>query len=1702
METVSAIRATLASPAFPNPAAPVEIRSYAPGEVRVIRRNGKVTGFDAGKISVAIAKAFLAVEGHSAAASRRIHETVEELTDQVVRALFRRLPSGGTIHIEDIQDQVELALMRSEHQKIARAYVLYREEHARLRAEKAKDAQDAQDADPMQVTLADGTRRPLDEARLRRVVAEACAGLAHVDGGWIIEETRRNLFDGVPEKDVALALVMTARTRIEQEPNYSQVSARLLLDTVRREALSFLGHGKHAATQAEMAERYPEYFADYVKRGVELELLSPELARYDLERLGTALQSERDLQFTYLGLQTLYDRYFIHSNDGQRFELPQAFFMRVAMGLAIAEIDREERAVEFYHLLSSFDFMSSTPTLFNAGTLRPQLSSCYLTSVPDNLEGIYSAIKDNALLSKYAGGLGNDWTRVRGLGAYIKGTNGKSQGVIPFLKVANDTAVAVNQCFAPETPIFTADGVKAMRDIEIGDLALGISGTYREVTDKMVYNQRDPMVSVDVKHGIEPLRVTAGHPFWAIAGVPMEQSDARTLAWLEKGKVGPAWIEAGQLKKGDYVGQAIPREIIPVPAFDEDDARLYGILLGDGHLSKDGKEWGVSGNPQRDEHLEFVRAYLDEKGIHFWETCWGETYGQIRWATGLGALRDGTTGRIVGTSAQSLPFLREDLYDDQGRKRISRRFSHLPPAQTLALIKGLLETDGGVSRGKEIYFTNISQALAEGLRYQLLRLGIPAAGQYRERDNAHIGLRSDGSEIQFNGVCKAYDLRIPAAPEIAALVKCREIAKRNWIVHNGCVFSRVRKVEPMAPCPFVIDLKVEGDESYMTANALVHNGGKRLGAVCAYLETWHLDIEEFLDLRKNTGDDRRRTHDMNTANWVPDLFMKRVAEEGPWTLFSPDDVPDLHDATGAAFEKAYLAYEEKIERGEISLYKRIPALTLWRKMLSMLFETGHPWIAFKDPCNLRSPQQHVGVVHSSNLCTEIALNTSDNEIAVCFPKGTSILTSDGQKPIEECDGANVYVPFSADFRVQQRFLKAKLIPQGRKQVYELKTKNGIVIEATEDHPFLVQWPVVRDEPKAYEWKKLKELNVGDFLACPLTGPVFADTGIQDEDFTAAGWMQGDGWMTSSYGVCFGAHETHAQAFVLPILDRWHQESELGHNAPHANPPTPYVQPNGVVTWHTQRQGFIAHVKNRFGFDKATGSDKRIGRPVKAAAPNQIASFLSGLYSADGCVMHDKRRAKGGVIISLASASLTLLRDVQMLLKPFGVHGRIRGCHVAGREGRWQGQLEILGGFSILNFARFIGFSLSPAKQQKLAEALPLLSTKSALQHTAIVSITVKDNQEVFDLALEEDHNFLANGLSVHNCNLGSVNLAAHIVENGALDSEKLAKTVSIAMRMLDNVIDINYYSVPQARRANLRHRPVGLGIMGFQDALYKLRIPYASEAAVQFADRSMELVSYHAIRASADLAEERGAYSTFEGSLWSKGILPIDSIELLEQGRGDYLQQDRSQTLDWDALRERVKTIGLRNSNTMAIAPTATISNIVGVSQSIEPTYQNLFVKSNLSGEFTVVNPFLVRDLKERQLWDAVMINDLKYYDGSVSKIERIPEDLKQLYATAFEIDPRWLVEAASRRQKWIDQGQSLNLYMSEPNGKKLDALYKLAWVRGLKTTYYLRSMGATHVEKSTLADGKLNKVRVDALEEMPPPKLCLIDNPECEACQ
>jgi ribonucleoside-diphosphate reductase alpha chain len=938
---------------------------------QIIRRNGAVVPFEPAKIAVAMMKAFLAVHGTQGAASASVREVVDALTQAVVRALMRSRPGGGTFHIEDVQDQVELGLMRGGHHEIARAYVLYRERRTQERAH-VKEQQTP--TTPALHVMEGGQRVPLDIHHLQALINDACMGLsADVKPDPILAETMRNLYDGVPMDEVYKAAILATRTLIEKDPDYTYATARLLMHTIVREVLN------QEVAHSDMGQHYADYFPQFIQKGVDNDLLDERLLQFDLKRLGQALKADRDLKFDYLGLQTLYDRYFLHVRK-QRIELPQAFFMRVAMGLSLDEIDRETRAIEFYEVLSSFDFMSSTPTLFNSGTLRSQLSSCYLTTVPDHLDGIYESIKENALLSKFAGGLGNDWTRVRALGSHIKGTNGESQGVVPFLKVVNDTAVAVNQ------------------------------------------------------------------------------------------------------------------------------------------------------------------------------------------------------------------------------------------------------------------------------------------------------------------------------------------------------------------------------------------GGKRKGAVCTYLETWHLDIEEFLELRKNTGDDRRRTHDMNTANWIPDLFMRRVMEKGEWTLFSPSDVPDLHDLFGSAFEKAYIAYEEKARRGEIKPSKTVQATDMWRKMLSMLFETGHPWITFKDACNVRSPQQHAGVVHSSNLCTEITLNTSDTETAVC--------------------------------------------------------------------------------------------------------------------------------------------------------------------------------------------------------------------------------------------------------------------------------------------------------------------------------------------------------------------------------NLGSVNLSQHLKDgpNGKeLDHDKLKRTITVAMRMLDNVIDINYYAVKKARDSNLRHRPVGLGVMSFQDSLYEMRIPYASQAAVEFADTSMEAICYFAYWASTELAKERGKYSSYKGSLWDRGLLPLDTLDMLTQERGGYVEVDRSATLDWDALRKKIAKDGMRNSNCVAIAPTATISNIIGVDASIEPCFGNLSVKSNLSGEFTVINSYLVRDLKRLGLWDDVMVMDLKHFDGSLRPIDRVPQDIKALYATAFEVETTWLVEAAARRQKWIDQAQSLNIYMAGASGKKLDETYKLAWLRGLKTTYYLRTSSAQQVEKSTVQAGSHNAVSssgastsgMSALEAAAAAaqaqmnaipatdiKFCGVDDPTCESCQ
>ncbi|MCH2371261.1 MAG: ribonucleoside-diphosphate reductase subunit alpha [Pirellulales bacterium] len=933
--------------------------------------DGRIVPFEDSLIARAISNAFRA-ELNLAETQPLEDVTLEEIArmaESIISEMGPLATAGEGIGVEKVQDLVEMELMRRGHYRIARRYIVYRSEHAKVRALRAPESEvEAEESVRLQVTLEDGSRVSFDENRVRRRLVMACQGLEEIcNADDLLEEVMRQVFDGISSTEIYRSMILASRSRIERDPAFDVVSSRLMLMVIYNDALG-------SAPEFDKVEGiYRDQFEHYIIDGINASRLDPVLREYDLATISAALKPERDHKFKYLGLQAIFDRYLLHI-EGRRIETPQYFWMRVAMGLAIREGEqKEERAIQFYNILSQFRFTSATPTLFNSATNHPQLSSCYLSTVSDDLSHIFKCVSDNAMLSKWAGGLGNDWTNVRATNSHIKGTNGQSQGVIPFLKVVNDTAVAVNQ------------------------------------------------------------------------------------------------------------------------------------------------------------------------------------------------------------------------------------------------------------------------------------------------------------------------------------------------------------------------------------------GGKRKGAVCSYLETWHLDVEEFLDLRRNTGDERRRTHDMHTANWIPDLFMKRVRDKAEWTLFSPDEVSDLHDLYGKEFEERYEEYERKAETGELRMARKVDSVELWRKMLTRLFETGHPWITWKAPSNIRSPQDHSGVVHSSNLCTEILLNTSPEETAVC--------------------------------------------------------------------------------------------------------------------------------------------------------------------------------------------------------------------------------------------------------------------------------------------------------------------------------------------------------------------------------NLGSINLANH-VKDGKLDLEKLGETVTVAMRMLDNVIDINYYPTAEAESSNRRHRPVGLGIMGFQDALFKLGIGYASDAAVEFSDRSMEAISYYAIQASSDLAGERGTYSSYVGSKWDRGILPIDSLELLEEQRGIHIEVDRSVTLDWDSLRKKLTENGMRNSNVMAIAPTATISTIVGVCQSIEPVYKHLYVKSNLSGEFTQVTTDLVEELKGRGLWDSDMVEALKYYDGSVQEIERVPADLKARYHTSFEVDPEWIIKCAARRQKWIDMGQSLNLYLAEPSGKKLHNMYMSAWEKGLKTTYYLRTLAATQVEKSTVdinkfgvqprwmksqsASADIEVNREVAATEMPATAVtsaCSLDD-DCEACQ
>jgi len=1656
--------------------------STAQTSFRVIRRNNQVVPWNEQKVEIAIRKTFLSLQRDSAPAVRITAAVAERV--QASKQVF--------LHIEEIQDMVQEELMKAGHYKVAEAYILFRADRASAREHAPADPSlpVAPALTPGQGTMvvvkkANGENAFWDGADLRKRIEFARIGLdLCLTNDQIEQEIRRSVYDQISQKDLDSTIILNSKTLIERDADFAKFAGRIQLTYIYEEVLGWDilrdGIGK-------LKEFHQRAFRKYLEHGVAIKRLNPRLLEYDVSKLAAALDPSSDLEFDFLGIQTLYDRYLIVdkvSKPSKRIETPQFFWLRVAMGLFLDEKgEREIRVAALYSLYKTRRFCSSTPTLFNSGTLHSQLSSCYLYTVDDSIEGIFQrGIAENAYLAKWAGGLGGSWTAVRGTGAYIGGTNGESQGVIPFLKLHNDLLCAVNQCFAGDTVVHTADGPKPIVGVKVGDLVLGHSGTYREVTEKFAYDQHDPMVAVKIKHSLTPIKVTAGHPFFAIQGVPMEQGNARTMRWLADNKVRPDWVDAGKLQRGDYVAQVIPTQIVPVPGFSENDARLYGILLGDGHLSKNGRQWGVSGHPAKDAHIEFVRAHLTKLGIHFWETTRGTTYLQIHWAAGFGAVRDGTTGRITGAGASTMPFDHSDLYDENGNKRISRRFAHLPLPQTEALIQGLIETDGGVSRQKEIYFSSSSRPLAEGIRYQLLRLGIPSGGQYRRRDHTHTGKRSDGSIVEFNGFGDCYDVRIPAVMELAALVGIRPIGKRNWLTYDGCVYTRIRDVKNIEPEAFVFDLKVEGDETYMTSAALVHNGGKRRGSGCAYLETWHNDIFEFLELRKNTGDDRRRTHDMNTANWIPDLFMKRVEARQPWTLFRANEVKDLHDLYGKRFEDRYAHYETMAEAGKI-FGQKIEALDLWKKMLSMIFETGHPWITFKDACNIRSPQDHVGVIHSSNLCCMTAdqrVVTSEGLVTVGYlfeqarkralvdPSGRGVLTDEVVNTVYGRSG-----PVSAG---------PMLLPRPDAPIVRIRTKEGYTHKVTPDHKV---WVVGRG------WVEAQALQRGELIEIQQAEGLWGTEHRADEALLC-GVIAGDG--------TFGVRESGS---LSVSVDLWSQEFPLIPELEAAMARVLKTAAEPLRTTSTVEPVFVGNeYKRRLSSAPLARALSRLGftRETKLKVPDFVwrgdretaGQYLRGLYAADATV-----ESSGEITTcSLASVDESFLGEIQILLANFGIKSsltqmRDRGLTEmpdghGGVKEYWQNALwrlavtsirgcrileNLTGLGSLRGNGRFLENLEKPGYVQKM--------------YATFEGLEQLPNEDAYCLQVfTEEHSWTVNGLITKNteitlntsneetavCNLGSVILDSHLLPDGAIDHPKLRETIRTAVRALDNVIDINFYPTEAAKRSNLRHRPIGLGLMGLANTLYVKGVAFASPEAVEFNDEAMEAMAYYAYEASSDLAAERGTYSTFHGSKWERGILPQDSLDLLEQERGVKIDVPRTSRMDWAPVRAKIAAQGMRNSNVLAIAPTATISNITNTSPCIEPTYKNLFVKSNLSGEFIVLNPFLVKDLKGRGLWDQDMIDNLKYFDGEVKDIERIPEDLKAKYLTAFDVDPKWIVEAAARRQKWIDQSQSVNLWIKTPDLKTLSHMYRHAWRAGLKTTYYLRSLGASAIEKATIS--------------------------------
>lgn len=1115
----------------------------------------------------------------------------------------------------------------------------------------------------MQVTKKNGSLEELNIDKITAAAKFACRDLENVSPDDVVMSTTLKFFDGIPTSDIQNALIISAAQKVSEERNYTFVAARLMMMNNFKEVTGG-------------SLRYPGLEKTIIT-GIEENRFDKRMLRFNMDDLNDAIVQERDSLFDFVGMSTLTERYLMRKEPlrdekvGRLFELPQHFWMRVAMGLSLnfdSEEERTEAAIRYYDRLSSLEFVSSTPTLFNSGTNFSQMSSCYGNFVGDSLideGGIYPKMTECAALSKYAGGIGTCWTGVRSMGGHIRATNGRSSGIVPFLKVYNDTSVAVNQCFAPETLIYTSNGIKPISEVEPGvDLVLTGQGDYRAVEEKLDYNQEAPMLKVTLKHSIESTRVTDAHPYWAIKGVAPEQSIERTLKQIDSGKLSADWTPAGDLEVGDYIGITIPSEVVVAEGFDADIARLYGIMLGDGHVRKDGdkcREFGVSFNRDKGEkHLGFVTSLLEKLGVSYWITeSKNSSLTQVRWTynakTEVG--RDAETGRLTEKENQScLPFGYEDLYNEQGDKFISPRLSHLPPNQAKAIVRGLIETDGCVSRGKEITFHNTSRVLVEGLRYQMLRFAVPTAGNMRYRNYDHETMRSDGSiaRIKSSGVC--YDLRIPAVDWLAKFFGVPALTKRNWFILADRVFTRVKSVEAIEEDKpqVVYDLRVDTVKSYTLTDGLVHNGGKRKGAFAAYLEPWHADALAFIDLKKKTGDERRRTHDIFPVFFMNDLFMKRKEDpEAIWSFFDPDECPELVESYGAEFERLYIEAEKAGKARH-----QINATELWQKIVLSVMTTGAPWLTFKDEHNRRNPQSHDGMIHNSNLCTEISLNNSTNETFVC--------------------------------------------------------------------------------------------------------------------------------------------------------------------------------------------------------------------------------------------------------------------------------------------------------------------------------------------------------------------------------NLGSINLSRMVVD-GKIDFDLLGQAVSDAIEMLDNVIDLNYYPSDESRRSNMRHRPIGLGVMGYAEALVQCGIDYESEEHLKWADEVFEVISYHSIVSSSVLARTRGRYESFEGSLWSQGILPIDTA----RNRETNVYSAEA----WDRVRELAKQ-GMRNCNLMAVAPTATIANIAGTTPCTEASEHRVFKKENIGGLYRVVEP-------------------CQQYNR--------PEITK----TAYEISPEWQIRPAAVRQKWVDQSQSLNIYCkADTKGREVAAIYDLAWRLGLKSTYYLKKQKTSSAAK------------------------------------